>query len=239
VRQAPRCKHLAISCTNRHPNRQARGPARHLQRTPTWLTILPFGLKIPGPCPVPPGQPETDGGLLADSEGRKISGPADEPDPMPTAAMTACPLRVWATSTTSRACSGFGTSSSYYLDATDYDATGQDEGTPSRRLRRPTGPEIRLRPGHQPADQRGHRLQTDGSGAEDTTSYTHNQAGDVTSIQDAEDAGTTSANHRPAVLRLQRHAGADDCLDRQRHPRTRHRPAPTPAASAAAPTCAA
>ena len=136
---------------------------------------------------------------------------------------------------------GFGTSSSYYLDATDYDATGQDEGTPSRRLRRPAGPEIRLGPGHQPADQRGHRLQTDASGAEDTTSYTHNQAGDVTSIQDAEDAGTTSANHRPAVLRLQRHAGADDCLDRQRHPgpgtdqpqprRHRRLHQPTPAAS--------
>lgn len=44
-------------------------------------------------------------------------------------------------------------------------------------------------------------MQTDASGAEDTTTYTHNQAGDVTSIQDAEDAGTTSANHRPAVLR--------------------------------------
>lgn len=50
-------------------------------------------------------------------------------------------------------------------------------------------------------------MQTDASGAEDATSYTHNQAGDVTSIQDAGDAGTTSANHRPAVLRLQRHAG--------------------------------
>jgi hypothetical protein len=32
-------------------------------------------------------------------------------------------------------------------------------------------------------------LQTDASGAEDTTSYTHNHARDVTSIQDAEDAG--------------------------------------------------
>jgi hypothetical protein len=61
-------------------------------------------------------------------------------------------------------------------------------------------------------------LQTDASGAEDTTSYTHNQAGDVTSIQDAEDAGTSSATTDLQLLRLQRHAGADDCLDRQRPP---------------------
>jgi hypothetical protein len=29
--------------------------------------------------PGAPGQPDTDGGLLADSEGRKIAEPADEP----------------------------------------------------------------------------------------------------------------------------------------------------------------
>jgi hypothetical protein len=110
---------------------------------------------------------------------------------------------------------GFGTSRSYYLDATDYDATGQDEGTPVGAY----GDQLVQKYAYDQATSRlisgVTDLQTDASGAEGTTSYTHNQAGDVTSIQDA---GTTSANHRPAVLRLQRHAGADDCLDRQRHP---------------------
>jgi hypothetical protein len=76
-------------------------------------------------------------------------------------------------------------------------------------------------------------LQTDASGADDTTSYTYNQAAEVTSIQDAEDAGTTSANHRPAVLRLQPRASGWSTTRPQcgRGTPRRRRRVPVPAAS--------
>lgn len=88
---------------------------------------------------------------------------------------------------------GFGTSSTYYLDDTGYDATGQLESTTFG----PYGDQLIQEYAY---DQTTNRLlsdvtdvQTDTSGAEDTTTYTYNQAGDVTSIQDAENAGTTGA----------------------------------------------
>jgi RHS repeat-associated protein len=88
---------------------------------------------------------------------------------------------------------GFGTTSTYYLDATSYDATGQDESNTFGAY----GDQLIQEYAYDQTTSRlltsATDLQTDTSGTEDTDSYTYNQAGDVTSSQDAENAGTTSA----------------------------------------------
>jgi RHS repeat-associated protein len=88
---------------------------------------------------------------------------------------------------------GFGTTSTYYLDSTSYDATGQDESSTFGAY----GDQLVQQYAF---DQSTGRLlsdvtdlQTDTSGAQDTTTYTYNQAGDITSAQDAQNAGTSSA----------------------------------------------
>jgi hypothetical protein len=62
---------------------------------------------------------------------------------------------------------GFGISSSYYMDATDYDATGQDEGTPVGAY----GDQLVQKYAYDQATSRlisgVTDLQTDASGAED------------------------------------------------------------------------
>jgi hypothetical protein len=77
VRHAPRCGQRAASCTNRHPSRQVRGPA-DIFSGPLHGCLFSTPVKFSRALPGVPGQPETDGGLLADSEGRKIAEPADE-----------------------------------------------------------------------------------------------------------------------------------------------------------------